>query len=91
MCVCVRERDLDEEDGVAAAGALVEFGGGGGAVETGWDELRVELREGGERRGGEAGDEDVVVLILPDGQVLGARTQQVQHLRKHNTRTTHTP
>ena len=57
---------------MAAAGALVELGGGCGAVEAGRNEMGVKLREGVEGGVGEAWDEDVPVLVLTDGKVLGA-------------------
>lgn len=69
--------NLDEEDSVAAAGALVQFGGGSGAVEAGGDEVSVKIREGGHWCVCEAFDEDVFVLVLSNGQVLGARRQEV--------------
>lgn len=67
---------------MAAAGALVELGGGRGAVEAGRDEMRVEVGEGGEGRVGQARDEDVPVLVLSDGQILSTGGQQVQHLEQ---------
>lgn len=65
---------------MAAAGALVELGGGRCAVEAGRDEVRVEVGEGGEGCVGQARDEDVPVLVLSDGQILSTGGQQVQHL-----------
>lgn len=65
--------DLYEEDRVASAGALVEFGRGCGTIEVGRHKMAFKIREGRDRRVREAGYEDVLVFVLPDGQVLGAR------------------
>lgn len=51
---------------MAAAGALVELGGGCGTIQTGWDKLFVEIGEAGDCCVSEAGDEDVLVLVLAD-------------------------
>lgn len=81
--------NLDEQDGVASAGALVELGGGGGAVEAGGDEVPVKVGEGGQRRVGEAGDQNIPVLVLSDGQIMGAGRQEVQHLTEKQSEFQH--
>lgn len=58
---------------MTAARTLVKFGGGCGAIEAGRDEMLVKI---GERRDccvSQARDENVLVLVLSDWQVLGAR------------------
>ena len=52
---------------MATAGALVQLGGGGGPVLAGRDEVSVKVREGGQRGLGQTRDQDVAVLVLPDG------------------------
>lgn len=63
--------NLYEEDSVTAAGALVEFSGGCGAVETGRDEMSVKVGKGREGCVRQPGNQDVSVLVFTDGQVLG--------------------
>jgi hypothetical protein len=67
---------------MAATGALIQLCGGGGPVQTGGDKVLVKVCEGGERGLRQPRDQDVAVLVFPDGQVLGARGQQVQNLRR---------
>ena len=67
---------------MAATGALIQLCGGGGPVQTGGDEVSVKVCEGGERGLGQTRDQDVAVLVFPDGKVLGTGGEQVQNLRR---------
>lgn len=75
-------RYLDKENGVAAAGALVQFGGCRGAVQTGRNKVGVEVRERWEGCLSEARDDDVFVFVFTDGQVLRTRWKKVQNLQE---------
>lgn len=44
----------------------------------------VKVREGGDGDIGEAWDKYVLVFVLSDRQILGARRQKIQNLREQN-------
>lgn len=74
--------NLDEEDSVTSAGALVQFGGCCGAIKAGRDKVFVKIWEGGDGDVRKAGDQNVLILVLSDWQILGAWRKQIQHLRE---------
>lgn len=73
---------------MATAGAFVQFGGRYGAIEAGRDKVFVKV---GERRDGDVrqpGDQNVLILVLPDGQIVGVWREKIQNLRKRSTNET---
>lgn len=74
--------NLNEEDSVTSAGAVVQFGGCCGAIKAGRDKVFVKIWEGGDGDVRKAGDQNVLILVLPDWQILGAWQKKIQHLRE---------
>lgn len=69
---------------MTAAGALVQFGGGCGAVQTGRHKVDVKIRERQEGRASQAWDDDVFILVFTDRQILRVKGQKVQNLQPQN-------
>lgn len=78
----VQEKNLDKQDGVTAAGALVQFGRGCCAFKAGGDKMVVKIWEGWDGDASEARDEDVLVFVLSDRQILGICGEKIEHLRE---------
>lgn len=59
--------NLEEEESMAAAGALVYFGRSCCAIKAGRYKVFVKVWDGGDGCVSEARDKDVFVLVLSDG------------------------
>lgn len=74
---------------MTAAGAFVQFGGCYGAIEASGDKVFVKV---GERRDGnvcQPRNQNVLILVLSDGQIMGVGCKKIQNLRKGSTDETH--
>lgn len=69
---------------MTTAGALVQFGGGCGAVQTGWNKVGVKISKRRQGSVSQASNYDVFILVFTDGQILTVRGQKVQNLQPQN-------
>lgn len=74
---------------MTAAGAFVQFGGCYGAIEAGGDKVFVKVGVGRDGNVRQPRNQNVLILVLPDGQIMGVWCKKIQNLRKGSTDETH--
>lgn len=70
---------------MTTAGAFVQFGGCYGAIEAGRDKVFVKVGEGRDGDVRQPGDQNVLILVLPDRQIVGVWCKKIQNLREGST------
>lgn len=55
---------------MTTAGPFVQLGGCYGAIEAGGDKVFVKVGEGRDGNVCQPGDQNVLILVLPDGQIM---------------------
>lgn len=67
---------------MTTARAFIQFGGCYSAIEAGGDKVFVKVREGRDGNVRQPRDQNVFILVLPDGQIVGVCCKKIQNLRE---------